>query len=74
MRRFILSLLVLIAGSFSVTIANVFGGYFSLVVVLQIVSLTMYFSSVLEEKEGLKWGLGSGPNVVFCILFSLTLS
>lgn len=54
MKKFLLSLLIFVAGAFSVSIANMFGGHFGIVVVVQVVSLTVYLNELLTDNSSLK--------------------
>ena len=74
-KKFISSLLIFISGCFSVSIANVFGGYFAIVSVIQMIAITIYLVTILEEKDAFKTnlieliliGLSVVPGLVFFI-------
>lgn len=72
MKKFTLSLLAFVVGTFSVTIANIFGGHFAAVIVAEMIVSTIYLNCILEEKDAFKNNLIDLILIGSVVLMSLT--
>ena len=67
----LLSIIVFVAGMFCVSIANVFGGFYCSVVVIEAIAATMLVYTTLDKKEGLRENIVNLSLVSIILFFGL---
>lgn len=70
-KKIAVSVAIFVTGMFSVSIANVFGGYFAPVISIEIVALTIYLNYIFQEKEIFKKNYINLCLVSLIVLFGL---
>ena len=70
-RKILLSVLIFVTGMFSVSLANVFGGYFGAVAAIQVVAATVYLTYSLGDKQLNKTNLTDFVLVGLVLLFGV---